>query len=101
MHYNITTEYCVRGGFMYRRSEFTKRTYKTGEVADILHLHYQTVIKYDRAGILNFHRNEHDRRVMFREDLLNYLEEKQLLIDDEAGAKIDIIYLFVLLFLQM
>ncbi len=34
---------------MYRCSEFTKRTYKTGEVADILHLHYQTVIKYDCA----------------------------------------------------
>lgn len=92
MNYNITTEYCVRGGFMYRRSEFKKRTYKTGEVADILHLHYQTVIKYDRAGILSFHRNEHDRRVMFREDLLNYLEEKQLLMDDEAGVKRDIIY---------
>ena len=28
---------------MYKCSEFTKRTYKTGEVAEILHLHYQTV----------------------------------------------------------
>lgn len=77
---------------MYKCSEFTKRTYKTGEVAEILHLHYQTVIKYDRAGILQFHRNEHNRRVMFREDLLNYLEEKQLLVHDEAGQKRDIIY---------
>ena len=40
---------------MYGCSEFTKHTYKTGEAADILHLHYQTVIKYDRAGILKFY----------------------------------------------
>lgn len=78
--------------FMYKRSEFTKRTYKTGEVAEILHVHCQTVIKYDNRGILHFHRNEHNRRVMFREDLLNYLEEKQLLIDDDEEKKRDIIY---------
>lgn len=77
---------------MYRRSEFTKRTYKTGEVADILQVHPQTVIRYDREGRLNFHRNENNRRVMFREDLLAYLEEKQLLIDDEASLKRDVIY---------
>ena len=60
---------------MYKRSEFTKRTYKTGEVADILHLHYQTVIRYDNEGILKFQRNESNRRVMFKEDLLNYMKK--------------------------
>ena len=78
--------------FLYKRSEFTKRTYKTGEVASILNLHYQTVIKYDNAGILHFQRNEHSRRVLFREELLRYLEEKQLLIDDEETQKRDILY---------
>lgn len=77
---------------MYKRSEFTKRTYKTGEVASILNLHYQTVIKYDNAGILHFQRNEHGRRVLFREELLRYLGEKQLLIDDEETQKRDILY---------
>ena len=77
---------------MYKRSEFTKRTYKTGEVADILHLHYQTVIRYDNEGILKFQRNESNRRVMFKEDLLNYLEEKGLLLDDTAVLKKDVIY---------
>ena len=77
---------------MYKYSEFTKRTYKTGEVAKILNLHYQTVIKYDNAGILNFQRNEHGRRVLFREELLRYLEEKQLLIHDEETQKRDILY---------
>ena len=77
---------------MYKYSEFTKRTYKTGEVAKILNLHYQTVIKYDNAGILNFQRNENGRRVLFREELLRYLEEKQLLIHDEETQKRDILY---------
>ena len=77
---------------MYKYSEFTKRTYKTGEVAKILNLHYQTVIKYDNAGILNFQRNENSRRVLFREELLRYLEEKQLLIHDEETQKRDILY---------
>ena len=77
---------------MYKYSEFTKRTYKTGEVAKILNLHYQTVIKYDNAGILNFQRNENGRRVLFREELLRYLEEKQLLIHDEETQKKDILY---------
>ena len=77
---------------MYKYSEFTKRTYKTGEVAKILNLHYQTVIKYDNAGILNFQRNENGRRVLFREELLRYLEEKQLLIHDEEAQKRDILY---------
>ena len=77
---------------MYKYSEFTKRTYKTGEVAKILNLHYQTVIKYDNVGILNFQRNEHGRRVLFREELLRYLEEKQLLIHDEETQKRDILY---------
>ena len=77
---------------MYKRSEFTKRIYKTGEVAKILQLHYQTVIQYDRLGKLKFHRNESDRRVMFREDLLDYLKEQELLIDDEKEEKRDVIY---------
>ena len=77
---------------MYKRSEFTKRIYKTREVAKILQLHYQTVIQYDRLGKLKFHRNESDRRVMFREDLLDYLKEQELLIDDEKEEKRDVIY---------
>ena len=77
---------------MYKRSEFTKRTDKTGEVADILHLHSLTVIRYDNEGILKFQRNENNRRVMFKEDLLNYLEEKGLLLDDTLTLKKDVIY---------
>ena len=77
---------------MYKLSEFTKRTYKTGEVAEILHLHYQTVIRYDNEGILHFKRNESNRRVMFKEDLLQYLNEKGLLIDDTVQTKSDVIY---------
>lgn len=77
---------------MYKRSEFTKRTYKTGEVAELLHVHYQTIIKYDQRGVMHFQRSEKGRRIIFREDLLKYLEEKGLLIDDELTQKRDVIY---------
>ena len=59
---------------------------------NVLNLHYQTVIRYDNEGILKFQRNESNRRVMFKEDLLNYLEEKGLLLDDTVALKKDVIY---------
>ena len=72
---------------MYKSSQFTQETYKTGEVAEILNLHYQTVIRYDKEGRLRFQRTGTNRRVLFREDLLQYLNEKGLLIDDTSDRK--------------
>jgi len=77
---------------MYKSSQFTQETYKTGEVAEILNLHYQTVIRYDKEGRLRFQRTGTNRRVLFREDLLQYLNEKGLLIDDTSDRKRDVIY---------
>lgn len=77
---------------MYKRSEFVKRTYKTGEVAEFLQLHPQSVIRQDKQGKLKFHRNEANRRVMLREDLLEYLDKKGMLFNDLEGNKKDVIY---------
>ena len=39
---------------MYKRSDFTKKYYKTGEVAKILNLTKKTIQNYDNSGKLKF-----------------------------------------------
>ena len=80
---------------MYRVSEFTKQSYKTGEVAKILNVTTKTVQNYDKWGKLKVCRTEGDRRCIMREDLLDFLRSKGLLIDDAATLKRDVIYLNV------
>ena len=77
---------------MYKRSEFTKRQYSTGEVAAYLGIRPQTVIVQDKKGMLPFHRSETNRRVMLREDLLKLLDERGTLYDDENVMRRDVIY---------
>lgn len=38
---------------MYKRSDFTKKHYKTGEVAKILNLTIKTIQNYDHSGNLS------------------------------------------------
>jgi len=77
---------------MYRRSEITKRQYTTGEVAKFLGIKSQAVILQDRQGKLPFKRTPSDRRTMFKEDLIELLKSKGLLIDDAITQKRDVIY---------
>ena len=77
---------------MYKKSELIKKQYSTGEVAKILNRKPQTIIHLDKQGKLPFKRTEGNRRTMFREDLIDYLEKKGLLIDDEMTLKYDLIY---------
>jgi len=77
---------------MYRQSEITKRQYSTGEVAKFLGIKSQAVILQDRQGKLPFKRTPSDRRTMFREDLIELLRGKGLLIDDAINQKRDVIY---------
>lgn len=76
---------------MYKRSDFTKKYYKTGEVAKILNLTTKTIQTYDKNGTLKFFRSSTNYRLMFREDLLEYLESKGLLSDISLERR-DIIY---------
>lgn len=77
---------------MYHSSEFTKKSYKTGEVANILHVTTATIRNYDKQGKLPIQRTETNRRVIFREDLLAYLDRLGLLEHDELLGKVDVIY---------
>ena len=77
---------------MFKKSEFTKSQYTTGDIAKILNLTPRSIIRQDSEGLLPFQRTPTNRRVMFREDLLALLESKNLLFDDELNNKRDVIY---------
>lgn len=76
---------------MYRSSDFNKDSYKTGEAAKILNVTNGTIANYDKAGKLKVNRTETNRRVIFKDDLLDYLKNLNLLIEDNLG-KVDILY---------
>jgi len=75
---------------MFRKSEFTKDYYRTGEVAKMLQVSSMTIIRYDNQGIIRFDRTEKDRRVISKENLLAYFRQKGLLIEDSTRR--DIVY---------
>ena len=76
---------------MYKRSDFTKEYYKTGEVAKILNLTKKTVQKYDQIGKLKFCRTNSNYRLLKRDDLLDYLNNEGLLCDISLEKR-DVIY---------
>lgn len=77
---------------MYKRSDFTKPAYKTAEIMEILNISYSTIKNYDKQGKLPIQRTETGRRVVLREDLLNYLDSLKMLIHDDETKKHDVIY---------
>ena len=76
---------------MYKRSDFTKKYYKTGEVAKILNLTIKTIQNYDHSGKLKFIRTTTNYRLMTREDLLDYLDKEGMLCDISLEKR-DVIY---------
>ena len=76
---------------MYKASDFTKEFYKTGEVAKLLSVTPLTIMNYDKNGKLKFERTYTNRRVIRKENLINFLDEIGLIIHDENFRK-DVIY---------
>lgn len=77
---------------MVYKSALIKDVYKPGDVAKMLGVNPMTVIKYDRKGDIAFTRTGTDRRQVAREELIRYLKEKDLLVDDMKDTRHDIIY---------
>lgn len=77
---------------MYKRSDFIKPTYKTAEIMEILNISYSTIKNYDKQGKLSIQRTETGRRVVLKEDLLNYLDSLKMLVHDDKTTKHDVIY---------
>ena len=77
---------------MYKLSDFTKPMYKVGEVKELLGVTLQTLHNYDKNGVLKFERTDGGHRLVTKEELLRYLLEKGLLVDDSRLEKFDVIY---------
>ena len=77
---------------MYKKSQFIKNVYKPKDVMELLNVTHRTLYNYDEQGKLKFSRSESGRRIIFRDDLLQYLDDKGLLIDDSEAEKRDYIY---------
>ena len=77
---------------LYRLSDFTKPMYKVGEVKELLGVTLQTLHNYDKNGVLKFERTDGGHRLVTKEELLRYLSEKGLLLDDSGLEKFDVIY---------
>ena len=77
---------------MYQVSDFTKVTYRVHEVAEILGVTTKTIRNYDKEGKLKTFRTEGNHRVVSRNDLIDFLKNKQLLVDNTESQKRDVIY---------
>ena len=77
---------------MYRVSDFGKNSYKVHEAAEILGVTTKTIRNYDRDGKLKTYRTEGNHRIVMRDDLIEFLTEKGLILDDTASQRKDVIY---------
>lgn len=77
---------------MIYKSNLTQDYYKTGDVAKLLGVNPMTVINYDNQGKLKFERTATKRRIIRKENLIQYLMEEDLLVDDEKNAKKEVVY---------
>jgi len=73
-----------------KSSDLTKQHNKPGEVAEILRVSPMTVIRYENRGDIKFDRTPAGRRVITRDNLLEYLNRRGLVQID--SGRIDIIY---------
>lgn len=77
---------------MYRASEFVKPMYRAGEVARILGVTTNTLRYYADQGKIRTTRSEGGHRLVAREDLIDFLDKKGMILDDSQQTKRDIIY---------
>lgn len=77
---------------MIKTSDLTKNAYKTGEIAKLLGVTCKTIQNYDNEGKLRFTRSPGNRRILAREELIQFLDSKGLLYDDTKDERIDVIY---------
>lgn len=78
---------------MIKRSELIKENYKPKDIANFLSVTTRTLQNWDRDGKIAFRRNpESNRRFLTREDVIQLLTERDLLIDDLDQHRRDVIY---------
>jgi len=77
---------------LYKTSDFVKPFYKPSEVAKLFGVSSQTIRNRISAGELGCSVTEGGHRLINREYLLEYLRESNMLYEDNAVDKYDVIY---------
>lgn len=77
---------------MIRFSDLTEDYYSSGDVAKLLGVVPMTVIGYDNKGLINFERTATNRRIISKENLIEYLKTTNLYLDDSCTNRYDAIY---------
>ena len=77
---------------VYLVSDITKQSYKVREAAEILGVSTKTIRNYDAQGILRAERTVGNHRVILRDELIRFLDEKGMLYDDTQKGRRDIVY---------
>lgn len=77
---------------MYQVTDFTKKAYRVKEVANFLGTTAQTIRNYDKQGLIKTARNDGNQRIILRNDLIEFLDNKGLIVHNEIDNKNDIIY---------
>jgi putative resolvase len=72
-----------RKKIMFKTTDFNKQFYKVSEVAQILGLSDKTVREYDKQGILKADRTEGNQRRFSKNEIIRFLNEKNLISDNE------------------
>ena len=78
---------------MLRVSDFTKESYRTGEVAKLLGITPQTLRKYADDGLLKTYRvSDKGNRRVYRNDLIAFVKTLGLIDDSEEVKKVNVLY---------
>ena len=77
---------------MINKNELNKRYYSTGEVAKLLGVVPMTIMRWDKKGKIKFSRTDTNRRVISREDLIDFLKEQHIYLDLPDNNKMNIVY---------
>ena len=73
-------------------SKLVQDFYKPGDVAKMLGVTPMTIINYDKQGLINFDRTSTNKRLVSKQNLIEYLTKADLLVDDMSKTKSDVIY---------
>lgn len=76
----------------FTRENLNKEFYTTGDIAKIFNVSPKTVQKWDKKEQLVFERSPSNRRIVSRENLIEYLKSKNMFFEQENLYKRDVIY---------
>ena len=75
-----------------KKSDFAKSFYKVGEVCELINVTPQTFRRYDKEGIIKTFRTDGNHRMVYRDELLSFLDARGLLFDDTVQSRKDVVY---------